>query len=47
MGQRKTFVERLDDARDGEEFGQVLNDMFAAFDRRDAGSEQASSGDDS
>jgi hypothetical protein len=29
----KTFVERLDAAESGEEFGHVLNGLFGALDR--------------
>jgi len=29
---RRTFVERLDAARNGEQFGAVLNDLFAHLD---------------
>jgi hypothetical protein len=29
---RRTFVERLDAAKNGKEFGAVLNDLFAHLD---------------
>lgn len=31
MNERKTIPEQLDDARDGEEFGNVLKGFFAAL----------------
>jgi hypothetical protein len=31
MTERKTFVERLDAAQDGKEWGLVIQDMFAAL----------------
>ena len=33
MSEPKTVAEKLDAARNGEEFGQVLNGLFAALDQ--------------
>lgn len=30
----KTLAEQLDAAKDGQEFGQVINNLFAALERR-------------
>lgn len=33
MDEPKTFAERLDAARNGQEFGNAINDLLAALDR--------------